>query len=80
IFDSARFASTADSLRRVKDHFQQVLIDRQDIGFVVAERLLRKDEHKREAIRKHLEQFAKFYGSMGYRLEQFVRLFPVHPD
>lgn len=80
IFDSARFASTADSLRRVKDRFQQVLIDRQDIGFVVAERLLRKDEHQREAIRKHLEPFAKFYGNMGDRLEQFVRLFPVHPD
>ena len=80
IFDSARFASTADSLRRVKDRFQQVLIDRQDIGFVVAERLLRKDEHQREAIRKHLEPFAKFYGSMGDKLDQFVRLFPVHPD
>ncbi|MBY5903935.1 AAA family ATPase [Rhizobium leguminosarum] len=80
IFDSARFASTADSLRRVKDRFQQVLIDRQDIGFVVAERLLRKDENQRDAIRKHIEPFAKFYGSMGDRLEQFVRLFPVHPD
>ena len=80
IFDSARFASTADSLRRVKDRFQQVLIDRQDIGFVVAERLLRKDEHQRDAIRKHLEPYAKFYGSMGDRLDQFVRLFPVHPD
>lgn len=80
IFDSARFASTADSLRRVKDRFQQVLIDRQDIGFVVAERLLRKDEHQREAIRKHLEPYAKFYGNMGDRLEQFIRLFPVHPD
>lgn len=80
IFDSARFASTADSLRRVKDRFTQVLIDRQDIGFVVAERLLRKDEHQREVIRKHLEPFAKFYGTMGDRLEQYVRLFPVHPD
>jgi hypothetical protein len=80
IFDSARFASTADSLRRVKDRFQQVLIDRQDIGFVVAERLLRKDEHQRDTIRKHLEPFAKFYGNMADRLEQFVRLFPVHPD
>lgn len=80
IFDSARFASTADSLRRVKDRFQQVLIDRQDIGFVVAERLLRKDEHQRDIIRKHLEPFAKYYGNMGDRFEQFVRLFPVHPD
>jgi hypothetical protein len=80
IFDSARFESAADSLRRVKDRFQQVLIDRQDIGFVVAERLLRKDEGQRKAIRAHLEPFAKYYGTMGDRLDQFVRLFPVHPD
>ncbi|EMD81932.1 DUF6079 family protein [Pacificimonas flava] len=80
IFDSARFASTADSLRRVKDRFSQVLIDRQDIGFVVSERLLRKDENQREQISKHLEPFAKFYGTMGDKLDQYVRLFPVHPD
>jgi excisionase family DNA binding protein len=39
IFDSPRFQFGADSLRRVKDRFKQVLIARRDIN-VVAERLL----------------------------------------
>src|SRR5690606_28719695 len=42
IFDSSRFQHVADSLRRVKDRFTQVLLARQDVSFVVAERLLKK--------------------------------------
>ena len=42
IFDSPRFSFVADSIRRVKDRFEQVLIARSDVKFVVAERLLKK--------------------------------------
>ena len=42
IFDSPRFAYVADSIHRVKDRFEQVLIVRKDVKFVVAERLLKK--------------------------------------
>ena len=42
IFDSPRFSFVSDSLRRVKDRFEQILIARSDIKFVVAERLLQK--------------------------------------
>jgi len=38
IFDSSRFAFVSDSIRRVKDRFEQVLIARKDVKFVVAER------------------------------------------
>jgi hypothetical protein len=34
----------ADSIRRVKDRFEQVLIARDDVKFVVAERLLKKTD------------------------------------
>ena len=43
IFDSQRFAFVADDLRRVKDRFEQVLIAKSDVKFVVAERLLKQD-------------------------------------
>jgi hypothetical protein len=42
IFDSQRFAFVADQLRPVKGRFEQVLIARNDVKFVVAERLLKK--------------------------------------
>ena len=80
IFDSLRFSHVADSLRRVKDRFEQILIARKDVKFVVAERLLKKTGEQQTRIRDYLTPFTKFYGNMNERLDEFVRLFPVHPD
>jgi hypothetical protein len=80
IFDSSRFQHVADSLRRVKDRFTQVLLARQDVSFVVAERLLKKSSDQQDKIRAYLGPFTKFYGSMNEHMDEYVRLFPVHPD
>lgn len=80
IFDSPRFSFVADSIRRVKDRFEQILIARSDVKFVVAERLLRKTAEQQTKIRDHLTPFARFYGNLNERMDEFVRLFPVHPD
>ena len=80
IFDSPRFAFVADSIRRVKDRFEQILIVRNDVKFVVAERLLKKSTEQQANIRDYLMAFAKYYGGLNERMDEFVRLFPVHPD
>ena len=80
IFDSPRFSFVADSIRRVRDRFEQVLIARRDVKFVVAERLLKKTGEQQAKIREYLTPFGKFYGHMNERMDEFVRLFPVHPD
>jgi len=80
IFDSPRFSFVADSIRRVKDRFEQVLIAHKDVKFVVAERLLKKTGEQQTKIRDYLAPFGKFYGHMNERMDEFVRLFPVHPD
>ncbi|MFB1485585.1 MULTISPECIES: DUF6079 family protein [unclassified Thiocapsa] len=80
VFDSSRFEHVADSLRRVKDRFTQVLLARQDVSFVVAERLLKKTSDQHLKIRTYLTPFARFYGNMNERMDDYVRLFPVHPD
>ncbi len=80
IFDSPRFSFVADSIRRVKDRFEQILIARKDVKFVVAGRLLKKTADQQVKIREYLTPFAKFYGRMNERMDEFVRLFPVHPD
>ncbi len=80
IFDSPRFSFVADSVRRVKDRFEQILIARKDVKFVVAERLLKKTGEQQAKIREYLTPFGKFYGHMNERIDEFVRLFPVHPD
>lgn len=79
LFDSPRFQFVADTLRRVKDRFEQVRIARDDVAFVVAERLLKKNARQQALVREHLAKFAPLYGSMNERMDEFVRLFPVHP-
>jgi len=80
IFESLRFAFVADSIRRVKDRFEQVQIARNDVKFVVAERLLKKSIEQQARIREYLLPFARFYSGLNERMDEFVRLFPVHPD
>jgi len=79
LFDNPKFQFIAESLRRVKDRFEQARIVRQDVAFVVSERLLTKTEEQRAKIREHLQKFTPLYGGMAERLEEYVRLFPVHP-
>ncbi len=80
IFDSPRFAFVADSIRRVKDRFEQVPISRKDVKFIVARRLLQKTGERRAEIREYLAPFARFYGRMNERMDEYVDLFPAHPD
>lgn len=80
LFDSTRLQFVADTLRRVKHRFDQILIARRDLKYVVAERLLRKTPEQKAQVRAHLTPFTRFYDGMSERIEEFVRLFPVHPD
>jgi hypothetical protein len=79
LFDNPRFQFVADTLRRVKDRFEQVRIAREDVAYVVSQRLLKKSESQQAQIRAHLVQFAPLFGAMNERIDEFVRLFPVHP-
>ena len=80
LFDNPKFQFVAPELQRVKDRYQQVRIVRQDVAYVVSERLLTKNAEQEVKIRDHLQKFTPLYGGMAERLEDFVRLFPVHPN
>lgn len=79
LFDNPRFAGAADAIRRVKDRFDQVRIAREDVAFVVRERLLPKSSSQKDRIREHLSAFTPLYDGMAERLEDFVDLYPIHP-
>ncbi len=79
LFDNPRFAFVAQQLRRVRDRFEQVSIAREDIAYVVAHRLLKKDDTQLAWITEHLRQFTPLYGRLAERLDEFARLFPIHP-
>lgn len=80
IFDNPRFAGVADTIRRVRDRFEQVRIAKEDVAFVVEQRLLKKDATQRARIAEHLQSFTPLYEGMAERIDEFVSLFPVHPD
>jgi energy-coupling factor transporter ATP-binding protein EcfA2 len=79
LFDNPKFQFVAETLRKVRDRFEQVRIVRQDVAYVVSERLLAKNNEQKGKVREHLQKFTPLYGGMAERLEEFVRLFPVHP-
>lgn len=79
LFDNPRFSFVSDQLRRVKDRFVQLAIAREDIAFVVSQRLLRKDDAQIARITEHLRRFAPLYPGLAERLPDFARLFPIHP-
>lgn len=64
LFENPRFNFVADSLRRVKERFRETRIVREDIAFVVSERLLKKNEEQKALIREHLSKFTKLYNGL----------------
>jgi hypothetical protein len=64
----------------IKDRFEQIYIARRDVKYVVSNRLLKKNTDQMQNIRAHLSQFVKYYGDMNERMDEFVTLFPIHPD
>lgn len=79
LFESPTFQFVAQQLRRVRERFEQVQIVREDIAYVVSQRLLKKDEKQKSWIRQHLQRFTKLYDKLQEQLETYVELFPVHP-
>jgi len=80
LWDNPRFALAQDEIRRVRERYQQFRISRDDVAYVVQQRLLRKSDAQKSRIRDHLMAFAPGFESMASDLSGFVDLFPVHPS
>jgi len=79
LFDNPAFSFVAATLLKVKDRYEQAIIRREDIAYVVSERILKKNSRQKAWIREHLQKFCSLYSNMAERLEEFVELFPIHP-
>ncbi|WP_028274683.1 DUF6079 family protein [Atopococcus tabaci] len=79
IFDNPRFGFVSDALRRVKERFTQVRIVKEDIAYVISERLLKKTPKQKSLIREHLSQFTTFYNRLSEDIDTYVNLYPIHP-
>jgi len=79
LYDSPTFAFFAQAVQRVRARFEQVRIAREDVAFVVQERLLAKTDAQIAWITEHLRQFSPLYPALADRLTEYARLFPIHP-
>lgn len=80
IYQAPEFQHLAAMLLQVKDRYVDLTIRKEDVAFIVHDRLLRKSEQQKDAIRKHLEPYRKFFSGLNAHFEEFVNLFPVHPS
>ena len=80
LFDNPRFQFVGMQLNRVRERYIQVAIEREDVAYVVANRLLQKNSDQKSWIKDHLQKFKPLYDNLGTRLDEFVDMFPIHPD
>lgn len=79
LYRAPEFQYQAEMLLKLQDRFDDLTITKEDVSFVVKERLLRKDVHQKSQIREHLIKFSPLYEGINTRLNEFTDLFPVHP-
>lgn len=79
LFDNPRFASAQNELRRVRERYAQMRISREDVAYVVQQRLLRKTAEQRQQVRAHLGRFTTAFPELTTHIDDYVGLFPVHP-
>lgn len=79
LFNNPRFNFVADSLRRIQERFEQVTIVKEDISYVVSERLLKKNVEQKSLIRNHLNKFTLYYDRLNEDMDTFVEMYPIHP-
>lgn len=79
LFDNPNFSFVSETLNRVKDRYEQVLIRKEDTAYVVSERILKKSPEQKAMVREHLQKFCSLYTKMSESIEEYVDLYPIHP-
>lgn len=80
LYRSPEFQFQADMLNKIEDRYADLIITKEDVSYVVKERLLKKDIHQKTKIREHLLKYAHLFEGINTNLNEFIDLFPVHPN
>jgi len=80
LFDNPSFSFVSQTINKIRDRFEQVVIRKEDTAYVVSERILKKTDKQKAVIREHLQKFCSLYSNMSERMEEYVSLFPIHPS
>ena len=79
LFDNPTFSFVSDTMSKIKDRFEQLIIRKEDTSYVVSERILNKTPEQKAKIREHLLPFCPLYSEMSERIDEYIELYPIHP-
>lgn len=80
IYRSPEFQFAKEMLSHVNERYIDLTIQKEDVQFIVQQRLLQKSEHQKAQIRQHLSKFTTMFPHMNNNMDTYVNLFPVHPS
>ena len=80
IYQSSEFQFAAEMLQKVNDRYKDIIITKEDVAFIVKNRLLSKTEHQKQKIKNHLDPFLHLFSDMHARTQDYIELYPVHPS
>src|SRR5690625_5008898 len=77
---SSEFQFADEMLQKVNDRYKDIMITKEDVAFIVKNRLLSKKEHQKQKVKSHLDSFLNLFTDMHGRTQEYIELFPVHPS
>jgi len=80
LFDNPQFNHFASELQRIRQRYHDFVIDSKGVSQLIDQYLFAKTDAQRQQIREMLLPLADQYEVVGEKLDQFVALFPAHPD
>lgn len=80
LFNNPKYNHMASSITRIRQRFYDFVIDNRGVSQLIEQYLFEKTEAQRQQIRELLLPLSDLYEVIPDRLEQFISLFPAHPD
>jgi hypothetical protein len=80
LYRDPELSHAATAINHASDRFSDLIITREDVAYVIENRLLKKSASQKQAIREHLNQFSHLFSGINTQLNEYVDLFPVHPS
>lgn len=79
LFGTDEFRNVSSEISRIRQRFNDILIDTKGIEELIETYLFEKNESQKAQIKEHLLRSAPLYDTLAKDIDRFVRLFPAHP-
>jgi len=79
VFSSYKFRNVAQEIGRIGERFQNIIIHKDDVEKVIANRIVPKTNAQRHSIEKEMKPFSEKIDQIAKDIDQYVTLFPLTP-